>query len=444
VSSLTDRIVGFVLELDLEAVPDPALRVARTAILDALACALGAQDARAVRATREFAVQEGSRPAACIWGTRLRVSPSRAALVNGTAAHALDYDDVSWAMNGHPSAPIVPSVLAVAESQPTSGAELLAAYVAGFEVAARLGQAMGLSHYARGWHPTATVGALGAAVAAGKLRGLDEDGLSRALGIVSSQLSGSRMNFGTDTKPLHAGLAAQSAVLAVDLAARGTTARTDALDAEMGPLDLYDGTRPFELHPLGGPFALVDPGLELKPYPSCRFTHRTVDAVLALRTRSPDEHVNRIECAVDPFALKILIHPNPTDGLQAKFSLPYCAAVTWLDGWPTVETFSDERVSRSDVQSLLSRVDVREATGPEEKVSVLFESGRREHERVRHARGSPQRPMSAEEHLHKVRSLSGLVLGTERADTLVRVVERIESMASVCDLIAPMVPEEFP
>jgi 2-methylcitrate dehydratase PrpD len=439
--SLTGHVVRFARGLELSDVPVEARRVARTAILDTLACAVGGADSRVASAVQSFAVEEGTAPRTTVWGTDLRMSASRAALANGAAAHALDYDDVSWAMNGHPSAPLLPAVLAAAEGAGASGGETLVAYVAGFEVAARLGAMMGLGHYARGWHPTATLGTLGATVAAGLLRGLDEDALRRALGIACSTLAGTRMNFGTDTKPLHAGFAAQAGVLAAELAARGVTACPEPLDAEMGPADLYDGTRPAELPTFGEPFALVDPGVEFKPYPSCRFTHRIIDGVLAIRDRHASVSDATIRCVVIPFAHEICIHPRPTDGLQAKFSLPYCAAVAWLDGWPSVASFTDERALRDDVQGLLRRIEMTAATGPAEEVVVRFESGEEDREEVRYARGHPSRPIDREDHLSKVRDLCAPVLGEEGTGLLIDAVDGIEKLADVSALCSRLVPD---
>ncbi|MEE8557107.1 MAG: MmgE/PrpD family protein [Myxococcota bacterium] len=440
--SATERLVRFVQDLDLDAIPNGVRRTARTAILDGLACAVGGCGTRVGAAVRELVLSEGGRPAATLWGTRVRSSPARTALANGASAHALDFDDVLWPMNGHPTAPVLPAVLAVAESRGSSGSEVLAAYVAGVEAAAALGYAMGRPHYERGWHPTATLGALGATLAAGKLGELSREELSRALGIACSQLAGSRMNFGTDTKPLHAGLAAQVGVLATDLAARGLTATTDPLGEELGLAGLYHGPSSLELPSLGDPFALESPGLDLKPYPSCRFTHRTIDAVLDIRSTRGRESVKTIECWIDLLALKILIHPQPADGLEAKFSLPYCAAIAWIDGWPAVESFSDARATRADVQELLNRVRVSEASAPEEEVEITFSSGARERRRILHPRGSPDRPMERDDHVRKVRSLCVPVLGAERTDELVSVVSQLETLDDMGELAKLLTPEE--
>jgi 2-methylcitrate dehydratase PrpD len=432
--SATERLAAFVLGLSLGEVPESVRACARAAMLDGLACAIAARDERVTRELRGFALEQGSQPLATLWGTGERVSPALAALVNGTAAHALDFDDVSWAMNGHPTVPLLPAAFALAEAKGLSGTELLRAYVAGFEVEARLGQALGRPHYERGWHATSTLGVFGAAAAAGVLLALDAGALRRAFGIAASRASGTRGNFGTDAKPLHAGLAARAGLEAALLAARGVTAREDALEMEMGLADLYGGKFPFELPSLDTGFALETPGVELKPYPSCRFTHRAIDAVLCLREKHAGRELRAIECASDPLGLKILIYPEPHTGLQAKFSLQYCVAVAWLDGWPGLGAFADARAGAADVQALLRRVVVREARAADEQVELVFSDGTRARETVRIARGNPQNPLSDAQRVAKVKLCLEPTLGVVRAGTLVAAFDTLEDVRDVREL----------
>jgi 2-methylcitrate dehydratase PrpD len=429
--SETERLARFALGLSLAEVPETVRAVARAAMLDGLACAIAGRDERVTRELREFALEQGSHPRASVWGTSDRVSPALAALVNGAAAHALDFDDVSWAMNGHPTVPLLPAAFAAAEAAGRSGADLLRAYVVGFEVEARLGQVLGRPHYERGWHATSTLGVFGATAAAAVLLELDEGALRRAFGIAASRASGTRGNFGTDTKPLHAGLAARAGLEAAELAARGVTAREDAVEMEMGLADLYGGKRPLELPKLGAPFALEAPGVELKPYPSCRFTHRAIDAVLALREKHAGRELRAIACEAEPLGQKVLIYAEPHTGLEAKFSLQYCVAIAWLDGWPGLGAFSDDRARSPDVQALLRRVGVREARGPDEEVELVFADGTRARETVRLARGNPQNPLSDMERISKVKLCVEPALGAERTRALIAAFERLEHVPDV-------------
>jgi 2-methylcitrate dehydratase PrpD len=274
----------------------------------------------------------------------------------------------------------------------------------------------------------------GATAASGLLLGLDERALARAFGIALSRAAGTRANFGTDTKPLHAGLAARAGLEAAELAARGVTAREDALEMEMGLADLYGGAQPFALPRLDDGFALERPGIELKPYPSCRFTHRAIDAVLALREKHAGRALRAIECESDPLGLKILIYPEPRTGLEAKFSLQYCVAIAWLDGWPGLDAFSDARAAASDVQALLRRVRVRESRSADEHVELVFADGTSARESVRIARGHPQQPLSDEQRTAKALLCLSPALGASRARALVDAVGALEEVRDVREL----------
>ncbi|MBM4335732.1 MAG: MmgE/PrpD family protein [Deltaproteobacteria bacterium] len=432
--SATERLAEFACGLSLEKVPESARESARAAMLDAVACAIAGRDERVTRELRGFALEQGSYPRASLWGTGERVSPALAALVNGAAAHALDFDDVSWAMNGHPTVPLLPAAFALAEALGRSGAELMLAYVAGFEVQARLGQALGKPHYERGWHATSTLGVFGATAASGVLLGLDAGALRRAFGIATSRAAGTRGNFGTDAKPLHAGLAARAGLEAAELARRSVTARPDALEMELGLADLYGGARPLELPPLDAGFALDDPGVELKPYPSCRFTHRAIDAVLALREKHEGRELRAIECASDPLGLSILIYPEPHTGLEAKFSLQYCVAIAWLSGWPGLDAFSDARAAADDVQALLRRVSVRATRSADEEVELIFSDGTRARQSVRIARGHPQNPLSDAHREAKLALCLEPALGVQRARALIDSFSSLETLRDVREL----------
>ncbi len=433
-TSETARLARFALGLSLDRVPETVRASARAAILDGLACAVAGRDERVTRELRGFALEQGSHPRATLWGTGERVSPALAALVNGTAAHALDFDDVSWAMNGHPTVPLLPAAFACAETVGATGEQLLRAYVVGFEVEARLGQALGTPHYERGWHATSTMGVFGATAASAVLLGLDEAGLRRAFGIAVSRASGTRANFGTDAKPLHAGLAARAGLEAAELAKRGLTAREDGLEMKMGLADLYGGAVPFALPDLDDGFALERPGVELKPYPSCRFTHRAIDAVLCLREKHAGRELRAIECASDRLGLKILIYDEPSTGLEGKFSLQYCVAIAWLDGWPGLGAFADARASSDDVQALLRRVAVRESRSADEQVELVFADGTRARETVRIARGNPQNPLSHEQRVAKAQLCLEPALGAARARALIEAIDSLEKHADVREL----------
>ena len=214
--------------------PGEVRTLARQCLLDWLAVALAGSREELSGILAEQAIEDGGRPAASLIGRSEKISAHQAALVNGAASHALDYDDVNMAMSGHPTVPIVPALLALAEDRGASGADFISAFVAGYETECRIGALVLPDHYARGFHATATIGSFGSAAACAHLLGLDAETTATALGIAATQAAGLKSMFGTMCKPLHAGKAAQNGLLAAMLAARGFSSRTDALECAQG------------------------------------------------------------------------------------------------------------------------------------------------------------------------------------------------------------------
>ena len=304
-------------------------------------------------------------------GGTATLRPSEAALVLGTGAHALDYDDVCMLATCHPSAPPVAALLAllpVLEQQRPQLrlGDLLAAYLLGTEATLRLGQWLDFRHYALGFHATGTLGVVGAAAACAHALGLPRERAHAALAIAASSAGGLRANFGTDTKPLHVGFAAAAAIRAVLLAQAGA----DGSDDVWGPTGFFhafNGGAPFE--PLRWEpeldWALASPGFELKRFPSCYMTHRLAAGLLEMRARrtAPERAgLARIEIEVPKNGLSALKHPQPTNGLQAKFSGHYCAATAWIDGELGLASFADAAVLRSDVLAQMQRTTLSERT----------------------------------------------------------------------------------
>ena len=301
---------------------------------------------------RQVVAAEGG-DACGVFGTPVRASMSGAALANGTAAHALDYDDMCFVSLAHPSAPLVPAVLAAAESERLTGRAVLDAYVVGFEIEARLGRLMNPRHYQRGWHCTSTLGTIGAAAAVSRLLGLDARTAGHALAIAASEASGLKENFGTMVKPLHAGLAARNGVLAALLARGGMTASELALDGPQGFLHAMDSeghALDDAIADLGARWEILDTGITVKLYPSCAGTHPSLDAILDLRRREgfTADDVERIDIDVDSIVPTILIYDRPATGLEGKFSLPFCAAAAVVFGRVGIDTFDAASLTNPD------------------------------------------------------------------------------------------------
>ncbi|MGE3784459.1 MAG: MmgE/PrpD family protein, partial [Alphaproteobacteria bacterium] len=336
-----------------------------------------------------------------IFGTDRRAAPLDAALINGTAAHALDFDDVSNSMGGHPSAPIVPALFALGEILDCTGRDAIAAYVAGFETETRIGRGVNLHHYEKGWHPTATLGVFGAAAACCHLMGLDRAKTAQALAIASSLAAGVKANFGTMTKPLHVGHTARNGLFAAMLAREGFTANDAALEHKQGFLRVFNGPGNFDeeaiLADWGRPYDLVSPGLGIKQHPCCGSTHPAIDALLALRADHeivPDK-VARIDSWTHPRRLAHTDRPDPQSGLDAKFSVQYCLARALIEGRIVLEHFEGEAFRDPAARALMRRIHAapfpETATGGGEplgaEIRITLEDGRTITKRIGSALG---------------------------------------------------------
>src|SRR5688572_7176965 len=358
--TITERLGDFVIGA---APPAEARDRAVVAVLDTVGVILAGAGEPASRIVQHVVAAEVG--TGCqVFGASASSSATGAALANGTAAHALDYDDMCFVSLAHPSAPLVPAAFAAAEVARASGAALLDAYVVGFEIEGRLGALMNPRHYQRGWHCTSTLGTIGAAAAACRLLGLDAQSTGHALAIAASEASGVKENFGTMVKPLHAGLAARNGVLAALLARGGMTASELALDGPQGLLHAMDseGTALADaIADLSTRWEILDTGITVKLYPSCAGTHPSLDAILDLRRRETftADDVERIDIDVDSIVPTILIYDRPATGLEGKFSLPFCAAAAVAFGRVGIETFDAGTLTDPQVTALIARVAMR-------------------------------------------------------------------------------------
>lgn len=353
VESLWDRFGS----LTVADIPVPARTVASQCILDWYACALaGSREPGPRLLVDEVAGVPGP---ASIVGTTRRTGVLQAALVNGAAGHALDFDDTSTVMSGHGTVPVFPAVLALAEERQASGSEVLAAFVTGVEVEMRLAIAIGSSHYARGWHVTSTIGVLGAAAAASRLLRLDADRAAHALGLAASQASGLKANFGTMTKPFHAGHAAERGLLSARLAARGFTANPEAFSASQGFAQAAaDGElRLDRVARHQGDWLIVE--TLFKYHAACYLTHAAIEAAGSLRPQLDGRPIEAVTVTVHPSVLDVCAIPRPTTGLEAKFSLAATTAFALL-GFDTtdIDTYGVSALSDSAVQRLVEVVAV--------------------------------------------------------------------------------------
>src|SRR5437762_1052787 len=328
-TKLTRTLAAQASTVTYDALPEPVRELARQCVLDYYGVALaGADDPLATILVDELAEAGGAAQASII-GHRVKLPALSAALVNGAIGHALDYDDVNLAMPGHPSVAILPGLVALAEQRHSTGREVIAAFVAGYETACRIGMALRPGHYDRGFHATGTVGAFGAAAACAHLLGLDAEAMARALGIAGTQAAGLKSQFGTMCKPFHAGKASQSGLLAARLAARGFSSRPDLVECEQGfaltHAPDFDGQAALAA-PASGFHIFAN---LFKYHAACYLTHGPIESARALRERHgvKPEQIARMTLSLDKSCERVCNIPAPTDGLEAKFSLRQTVAM---------------------------------------------------------------------------------------------------------------------
>ena len=412
--ALTAELGNFVANLQIEHVPPGGRKVAKTGIADCFGVMVaGARDPVVGLLDQQLAGSDSHELASLIPSLNKR-NVEHAALINGAAAHVLDYDDVT--LDGHPSAVLVPAILAQGESVGASGSELLTAYVAGYEVWVELLVREPVPLHQKGWHPTAVRGSLAAAAACAKLTRLSPNKVQTALAIAASMAGGLVANFGSQTKCFQVGRAAQTGVLAARLAKAGLTASGDAIEHESGFLAAFSPTGDYDrrrdLDPKNKEWHIVRQGLNLKRYPICYATHRAIDATLDLTTQNDlkPADIDRIEVSTGEMQMRMLRNSRPTTALEAKFSMEFAMASAVAARSVGLPQLTDEFVARSDVQNLIGRVFITTTTdslngsafAASECVAIKTTAGKTLASKpVVHAKGSAQLPLSQNELLQK-------------------------------------------
>jgi 2-methylcitrate dehydratase PrpD len=408
--ALTASLGRYISDLNLQDIPSHAQTIAKTGITDCVGVMIaGARDPVVALLDRELASSDGAALASLIPSGKKR-NVEDAALINGAAAHVLDYDDVT--LDGHPSAVLVPAIMAQGEHSGASGSELLTAYVIGYEIWAELLTREPVPLHRKGWHPTAVRGTIAAAAACAKLRGLSAERCQAALAIAASMAGGLVANFGSLTKCFQVGRAAQSGVVAARLAQAGLTASLDALEHQSGFLAAFspggepDLERAFD--PQNKTWHLTSQGLNLKRYPICYATHRAIDAAIDLSTRHDIKpmDVAHVEVSTGEMQMLMLRNDRPKTAFEAKFSMQFAMASALVARNVGLPQLTDQFVHDPKVQALIPRVSTTttaetmngSAFAPSDSVEItmvdgqIFASGP-----VTHAKGSMQRPLSRNE-----------------------------------------------
>jgi 2-methylcitrate dehydratase PrpD len=440
VVGVTRDLAGFVLDTSYNSLPAEVVKEAKRDVINVLGVAIYASKDPSLSLLLGLFADEGGRERAAIWGTTTRTTLQNAALANGYLAHLEDYDDTHFPTVLHPSAPTVPAAYAVAEDAHASGRDFLAAVALGIEASCRLAYAVHPWHYDLGWHITGTFGVFGSAVASAKLLGLDIDQTVASLGIAGTQAAGVREVFGSMSKPLHAGRAAQAGLVAALLAKRGFTSTAMILEGRRGVPAVMAGT--YDLNRVmdgaGQRWEIFNNGL--KPYSCGVVSHPLIDACINFRkTEAIDPAaVDVIEAEVNPLVPELMGIIDPKVGLEGKFSARYCGAAGLVEGAAYPTQFTDAKVKDETLLALHRKVRfapnaaIRE---DEAKVSLILKDGRRFEQYIEHATGSPENPMPDAQLNEKFLTLAAHAMPESSAKELLDRLWRLEELDDLSKLL---------
>jgi 2-methylcitrate dehydratase PrpD len=440
-----DMIAAWASGLTLSQIPCPVTDLVKRAFLDTISVSLSGAQLDSARIVARLATDRTGARESSVIGQARKACVLDAALINGTSAHAELFDDNNEPMISHPSAPLVSALLPLGQARGKSGADVLLAYVVGFEVGVTLGRQLNPQLYEAGWHVTRILGNLGATAACSRLLGLDAKRTGAALGIAASMSSGLRQNFGTMTMALHVGLTARDAVHATLLAECGFGADADALDGKYGFFELFGGRKPHAL-PLGAPFELEASGIIFKPYPSGAPTHAAVDAALALGQAigGAAERIRKIRCLVHPWNFMTLREGKPKDTLRARVSLRYCVAAALRYGALGSAQFTDACLVDPAVERLMDLVEIEAASDlpnngifPAE-VHIVLDDNSKLGERREVPPGAPQRPFSQEQADQKFRNCAQGVLSEGQmspVSAMIATLDKLPAIATLCEAL---------
>ncbi len=436
-SDVTARLAEWALARDTARMPADVREVARRCVLDWMAVSLAGADDPLIRLLIDAALEEGGNPRCTLVAQSERVSPLQAALINGATSHALDYDDVNLAMNGHPTAAVLPAILALAETRNSSGSEMIAAFIAGYETAARVGLLVAPGHYAQGFHATCTLGVIAAAAGCARLLRLNLNATVRAIGIAATQASGLKGQFGTQCKPFHAGVAAQNGLRAALLAARGMESRTDVLECRSG----FAATMSSDFHP---EIALADPQRYFirdnlfKYHAACYGTHSSIECARQLRAKhalTPDV-IQRVIVRAAPGADAMCNIPNARTGLEAKFSLRFTTAAALLErDTADLATYSEAVCADPAQVTMRDKITVELVSSwPQHAVKgeVIIDTTNGRRLQASRDAGIPDTDLTAQGKRldDKFDTLAGRALSAARVKTLKGVLDRLESVTA--------------
>ncbi len=446
--SVTERFAVWAAETpDIR--DDGPLDKARDAVLDTIGVMIAGANDKAAKRVRRAVAQWGDGPATVVGQSNGLAAPW-AALANGTAAHALDFDDSFGPVSGHASAVMVPALLALGEQEGMSGHAILDAYVVGLEIQARVGQSVNVEHYKLGWHSTSTVATIGTAAGCARLLGLNSNGMRNAISIAVSTAAGSKRQFGTMAKPMHAGLAAKNAVMAASLALAGIEASAEPLDGKWGFRDLYAGEASpgFDaaMAALGDPLAIEEFCLSPKSYPCCASTHRSLDGLFALKAENniSADDVDKIRTVVPPINFNNLMYSNPQTEMERRFSMQYCLSAAMTHGEVVLGDFRAGGETPEDVQAFMQKVDMVMSEHPDSNpqkptlVEINLRDGSKLTTEIAHTKGQKEAPLTDQDYAQKFLGCAAEALDGGTAAGIHKDILTFDKLNSIAGVMEPL------
>jgi len=460
-SGLTDYVGRFVATTKYEDIPEDVIELGKKSMLDGLGLALAGSMAQTGNLCRQYVENLGIREGkATIIGSARKTSPQFAAFVNGVSIHADDFDDTQlssakdrvYGLLVHPTVPVLPAVLALAERGGVSGKEFMLSYHLGVEVECKIAEAISPRHYQDGFHSTGTCGPFGSAAASARLLRFELSKILNTFGLVASLSGGLRENFGTMTKPFQAGHAAESGIASAELVALGWTAAEQILEADRGFFHAFGGSYDPAaiMDRLGKPWTFASPGISLKPYPSGSLGHPAMSEMMRLieANNIQPAQVEKVDVGANHNMTTTLLHHQPKTGLEAKFSMEFCMAILLLERKAGLGEFSDKAAQRADVREMIRRINFyvdpeAENAGFDKMTSILkihLKDGRVIAGRADFAKGSPADPMTVEETAKKFRGCAEYAEWpkdkTEKIIALVKVLDSAPDVRALSPLLS--------
>lgn len=438
--SYTEKLSDFVVKSVINDFPVEVVEMAKKCFLDWVGVTIGGMEDPSVALLMQFIREMGGQRQSTILGYGVRTNVLNAALVNGMMSHVLDFDDAFSGVRTHPSVPLIPALFAVGEHMKSTGKDLIAAFVTGFEVTIRIGLALGKVYYDNGWHATPVLGRFGAAAGVGKLINLNTEQMCVAFGLAATQAGGLRDVFGTMGKSYHAGKAAMDGVSSSLLAKRGFTAPADILSEGSGFATVFSPEYNPEMitDSLGSEYHILNNSF--KAYAACLLVHPVIDGLITLREEHHlnPEKVESVRLEVAPLNMKVAGNPEPKDGVEAKFSLHFGAAIAIIRGNAGNSIFTDETVYDQLVTHLMKRITVSVDSSlgeTEARVAVVLKDGTHCFKHVVAPKGDPANPLTFDELEEKFRNLTEKKISTKQSNGIVEMIMNLEKLEDTASLV---------